>query len=594
MRRSSSSETMRKGSEAATRAISATLRGRAAEHGLPPILAVATSISTAVYGNMVAYRGSEPITAGQYYQIITGEGRPKAVTRKEKSSNLEVTNGYLVENPVFGRYDKQPDGKYALRPDKPPEGLERNQLEIPLRKIYNGLGDKFELVGAKNPDDQGNLRFRQINHESEDVRALVYCVNVKDVKPVSPEIIAHNKLVSNEYKNLNIKGEPDANSPFYGLSLDAMCKVSGQQPVGNGYSDPQPIVVLGGIVRDCDIDWMTVPPRNKLYELLRTEETQKYLEPLDMSAHGKDDVQRANDATVEMVTRIMEIHDQRWETYNHYKQWAGHQPGSDAEKKWERDHAEMKPFVAEDATQEMITAMVVTVGKGTPLQLYQALEINIVEQKILASSTKLDGTKVNVADLSSENQNIRNAALMQVHEQKIEYSKDTISRSFLQHPGENYNEHYTSKRSPSVAVSGSQIVTAEDKAMSQIILNKDQYVAINPKWIAENSPGNDNAAVWVSHFMAKSDTHYKNEPVVKEMVDKFLANPRNLEYIEKKLEDFDVYPKATGASAAKDYLTRFIENHPEVKTALAERKLEREAKTMDVDVADVQTMKVRN
>lgn len=566
------------------------LRAAAVSEGLPPIVALATQISTRITGNMVAYRGSGPIPPGLYHSIFTGEGRPKPVTEKAKSSTIGPQAGRAVADQRNGRYDLNKDtGKYELRLDTPPKGLDPHPLEMSLRNIFNDIGTKYALVGESNPDKDGILRFSQIDHHSDEVKKIIYSVNVKDAKPIPKEIIDNYKLVSDQFQHLG--KEPGNESPFHGLNLDALCPVSAKHP---GDQEPKVIQVLGGIVRDCDIDFMTDPSKDSLKKMLGEGDLECFLTPLDMSAHLhspeiklEDDKEkiRANKAVKSMVVMLLDINDRKWEQYNAIKKDAISKGGPQFDsKKWENEHADIKPFVAENIDSEVMSAVVVTVGKGTPMQLYQALEINVIEQKILASCTSKDGTRVNIEDLDSENDQIKNAALMKIHDQSIEYSKETIAKSFIQHPAECHNEHYTSPRCVSVGVIGDNIIMADDKDMTKILDKIDQYIPINPKWISDNSPGNQNAEAWVTHFIFNSDTHYKNEPDIIKVIDAYLERPKNIDFIFKLQEDINAHPNKKGTDIAKKYLNVFLENNKEVKSSLDRHAIKKRGIPDDTNV----------
>lgn len=525
------------------------LRAEAVSDGLPPKVALAAQISTRKFKNVFAFRGSGRIPFGLYHIMFTGEGRPKPVTEKAKSSNIGPQAGRAVQDPRNGRYDLV-GAEYKLRDDPPPKGLEAVSLEISLRNIYNDIGSKYELVGDENPDSHGVLRFRQIDHPSDQVKSIVYSVNVNQAKPIPKEISDNYHLVSDHLNQ--VTPEIEKGSPFVGLNLDSLCVVYAQH---HPDEKEQEIKVLGGIVRDCDIDFITDPSSESLQTLFGNRDFKPYLEPVDMSAHGSEDKLRAQEAVLTMVERLLDLNQFRWEQYDALINQAKQEQGADFN---ESAYADEKPFVDRDVNHKLMSAMVVTVGKGSPMQLYQALEINVIQQKILASSTAEEKEKrVNIKDLDSTDPEIRNAALLKLHEQEIIYSEQTIARAFIQHPGECHNEHYTSPRGTSVAVSGDKIILGNDADMSNFI--RGQYIPINPKWIAENSPGNKNAAVWVRYFLEYSETLYHDKADVKKEVDKFLE--KNTGFIKDMLAH-NSNPQLQG------YLSNFLQQHPQIKNQL--------------------------
>lgn len=530
-------------------------RAKAVSDGLPPMVAIATQISTQYVGNTVAYRGSGPIPPGLYHTIFTGEARPKAVTEKAKSSTIGPQAGRAVLDKRNGRYDLDPKtGQYQLRDQMPPKGLSESSLEISLRNIYNDLGTKYALItGVDNPDSNGVLRFRQIDHPSAEVQNIIYSVNINHAKPIPKEISGNYHLVSNHLNEVKPPPTEESKSPFLGVELDSLCVVSAQH---HSNEDPQEIKILGGIVRDCDIDFMTNPTPEALGKMFGPRDYAPFLEPIDMSPHlhgdnsDEKEIARANQAKITMVDLLLEINASRWEQYEAKR----NQIDPVDREAWELEHAHEKPFIEKDVNDKIMAAMVVTVGKGTPMQLYQALEINVIQQKILASSQNTDEEKrINPKNL--DNPNIKNAELVKLHNQPISYSVETIAQAFIQHPSECHNEFYTSPRATSVAVSGDHIEMGNDSDMAKYLKERGEYVPINPKWIADNSPGNQNAKIWVQYFLEHSSTHYSDKPDVQKEVDKFLKN--NDSFIDEMLEHAAQNPDSPRSLELEQYLTQF-------------------------------------
>jgi hypothetical protein len=561
-------------------------RARAVAQGLPPLVALATQISTSIMKNIVAYRGSGPIPPGLYHAIFLGTARPKPVSEKAKSSTFGPMEGYAVQDPRNGRYEKGEDGKYALRPDQPPN-LEGRQMDMSLRDLFNDMGTKYKLLGSEN----GVLRFCQINHPYEEIKNVEFRIDLKERVDVDPEILKNYRLISSHFDNL---GKSPEGTPFEkifeGMNLDARCPVSVKHPKVTP-EDPEPmfepIIVLGDIVRDCDMDTITDPPDDAMTMMFGAEKYagelhEKFLRPFDMSPHfNKDEAHdvaeqvRADAAIDKMIKSMLEINERRWEQYNSVKNAAVERARENLgglfnekswTKNWELENIHLKPFVLENLNTKhpenfgVLSAMVVTVGKGTPMQLYQALEINVIEKKIFASQHA--GTKhaVTIADLDSYDAAKRNAALRTLHKQKIPYDKDTIARAFIQHPSECHNEHYTCPRGPLVMVSGRSIFLGDDAKLSDFVAANKQYQPINPMWIRENSLGNKNAAVWVKHFLANYDQDYKNNldvAAVKHEVDQFLRRPENNSFVGELQKEFKRFSGKAGVVSAESYLKTF-------------------------------------
>jgi hypothetical protein len=554
------------------------IRAAACAEGLPPMVASATQISTRLAGNIVAFRGSGAIPPGLYHSIFTGEGRPKPVTEKAKSSNIGPQAGRAAEDPRNGRYDKNETGEYLLRPDKPPKGLDAQPLELSLRNIISDLGTKYQLTpNDNNPDKAGILRFCE-NHPSPDVKAIVYSVNINEAKKIPQEIRDNYKLVSN-----HLEEKPNGminDERFKDLPLDSLCFVSAQHPSDNA---PKVIKVLGGIVRDCDIDFITDPPAAKMESLLGTKHFKKFLEPLDMSPHlhshdghtdkvaDKAEKIRASTARDNMVYMLLEINNLKWEKYNNLKDAAMKTAGANFNQEaWELENAHLKPFVPENSNLGLMSAMVVTVGKGTPMQLYQALEINIIQQKILSSCTSPDGTRVNMENIDNSDKNISNNELLKLHKQPISYSKETIARSFIQHPSECHNEHYTSPRGTSVLVKGDTIKMEKDPALAQIVQNSGQYIPINKQWI-NPSAGSGNAKVWVEHFL-RNEELYRGKKDDAAAVSGYLKNDKNIDFIVKLQNEFTTHPNAHGTKSAENYLNKFLSNNVDIRKRVEEHR----------------------
>ena len=524
------------------------LRAKAVAEGLPPIVALATQISTRIMGNIVAFRGSGPIPPGMYHHVLTGDARPKPVTEKAKSSTIGPQTGYAPADPRNGRYEKTKDG-YILRPEKDPNpNLSSRVLETSLRNIFNDIGTKYELVQGKNPDENGILRFYQSNHEYDKIKDIVYSVNLNEATDIDPEILKNYKLVSNHFENAD--KEPTPGSPFYDLNLDALCPTSVQHP---GDNQPAPIKVLGDIVRDCDLDSITDPPYEAMVKMLGSEKRdglfkERYFTLIDMSAHhhpGDDEHNLLKDsqaelAVTDMVKKMLEINSERWENFNHFKSVAREAAGAGFdEAKWELENIDKKPFVREKMNLEVMAAMVVTVGKGSPMQLYQGLEINVIEQKIFASQTQPGAPKINMNDLVSTDPAVRNAALVGLQQQDIVYSQETIAKSFIQHPAEMCNEHYICPRGQVVAISNDKINMGGDAMLSAMVLENNQSQPINPKWIEQGSLGSGNDKIWVEHYLSRDDNYRKDPDLaeVKVQVINFLSNPVNRDMARKSLSE---------------------------------------------------------
>lgn len=564
-------------SRQAIRDISGTeLRAVATLEGLPPIVAMATQISTRQTENMVAFRGSGPIPPGLYHTVLTGEARPKPVTDKSKCSNIGPQAGQFTSDVRLRRYDLDTKtGKYKLRNEELPKGLDSRPLQLTLRDILNDTkpaGTKYQQVGDTK---DGIFRFRQIDHPSEDVKKIEYSIKLGTGQPLSRAILANYNLVTNQFSSQG-KELPDMKG-----ELDCLYTVSAQHPGEN----PKEIQVLGGTVRDCDLDFMSEPTDEVMRRMLGVNKSdyEDFLQPLDMDAHHKEteEEQRAENMralteVIKMLGMLLEINQLKWKQYNELKK-----QGIKQDPDWEMKNIDKKPFIQEGATLGMMSAMVVTAGKGTPMQLYQALEINVIQQKLLeASTTDSLAKRVNMEDLDSIDPTVRNKALMKLHEVNIKYNKEIIARSFIQHPSECYNQHYTCPRGPSVLVQGDSIAIGIDRDMSRLIQHKNAYVPINPQWI-NKSDGSANAEIWVAHFLRNVDMYNKDQAVV-DAVDKFLKDENNVEFTVKLRKELTTQSEQNGTpqERAKEglaYLDEFLKHNPTVASKVnsqPEQKIE--------------------
>jgi len=116
------------------------LRASAVGHGIPPIVSLATQLSTKVWKNSVAYRASGPIPAGLYYQIINGQARPKPLETKAKSSTIGLQAGRAVSRKELGRYDlDKQTNEWKLRDQGVPVASVTTPLEASLRLDFGHI-----------------------------------------------------------------------------------------------------------------------------------------------------------------------------------------------------------------------------------------------------------------------------------------------------------------------------------------------------------------------------------------------------------------------------------------------------------------------
>jgi hypothetical protein len=570
-------------------------RAEVVAEGLPPIVGFAIGLSTSLMGNVVSLRGSGPIPAGLYYMIFTGLARPKPITAKEKSSTIGLQAGCAPKDKRNGRYDINPEtGMYELRekpkPGEQPTPFDPNNesvLQVSLRNIFletKPVGTKYELLTGTNPDAVGNLRFRQVDHDSEDVKAIIYSVNVNQALPLSNEIKENYRLIANHLQDLG--KEPSKDSPFAKYNLDALCPAYAQHP-GPG-EVPQPIVIYGGIVRDCDVDMMTDPDPEAIEKMfgVKADLYPRFTENLEMSTHHHEgdsretriaEEKRANAQGAEMLTRILDLNSKSWDVYETMENTARGNPAITDFQKWQIDHAHLKPFIEKVPDSKTLATMVVTLGNGNAFQLWQGLQINYIEQRTLAACLSKDPSeKIIYTDLDDSAK--RNVALHKLHNLKsFQYKQAT---AFIQHPNESNNEFYTSPRGIGVIVSGKQIFIGKDQDASDLILKKNQYVPINKMWIADSSLGNTNAAVWVKHFLAQSQSHYnaesksnpnqKHATIIHNQVANYLKDPRNLDMLKELIIESKAHPGK--GSDSKIFIDKFLLKNPDIAIALGARE----------------------
>jgi len=526
-----------------------TLYAAAAKEGLPPIVTLATQLSTRLWGNIVAFRGSGPIPQDLYYDVLTGKAKPKPVTLKIKTSNIGPQAGRIVKDVRNGGY-KLKNAEYELRTKVPSLKFKSSSLKISLRGIYHDiLSRKYALLTS---DDQYLLKFNQINFDSDVVKGITYSINLKTAEPIPKKVLLNYNLVSSLPYDLTQNNFED--QVFNRFNLDALYIVSVKH-MDNKESSP--IKVLDGYVRDSDIDFITDPSSAKLISLLDTKYFEKFLTPLDMSPKNKYLRHRANNAAVELIASLVEINNLRWGVYNIKKDKAKLKNyDSFNEDQWELENIEIKPIVPENATLGLMSNMVVTVGKGTPTQSYQALEINIYQQKILAYF-KNPKERFKLIDF----ENNEKYTLLKLHQQIIKYNKLTRSKCFIQHPAECHNEHYTSSRSPSIIIQGDTVIVSKDDATSaKIVRNTQGYIPINPKWVSE-SPGNQYAEIWVEHYLRNTNMYIKENNIRTNCSMYLKQNIGFLRILQNKIKES---PDDKGAKSIRKHLNYFFKNHPEV------------------------------
>jgi hypothetical protein len=543
----------------------------AQKDGVPPVVLLATQISTARWGNTVAYRSSGPIPRGLYRQILAGQAAPKPFTQKVKSSNWGVMEGYAVVDDKLGRSQANSAGNFEIRKHGENDLPRDANGNVTLNKfpLKMSLGDilaeatkdppKYELQKENNPDENGTVYFRQINHSNPDVGNVTFSINLNDVnQEVSPK---HNlELIASLHDIAQFQPENWRETlGQFADKLDYSFPCYAEFP---GQSEPVPIEVYGEeyvTVRDTDLDFITQAMRvAEHFGAASSEVNTKIFETYDMASHDEDDEERALDATMDMVKLMLYINKMEWKNY---EKILGEQQEKARVKGVNFDEtliADKRPLVDKMKDFDMVTKFAITVGMGTPMELYQAMEINIINQKTLALKEQHPG--LNLDDFTNPIK--RKEALLALNQVPLVEDDKMQARYFIQHPSECHNLHYTSDRGGSVIIHGAGIGLAKNDAEVIKFLNsnaRNEHMTLNPEWMGDKPGANVNAKEWVKYYISHFDEDKDVNPKVNEAVSHYLL--KNPEFVVDELKDF---------SGEKSRINNFLEKNPKIKEMIPE------------------------
>jgi hypothetical protein len=541
--------------------------------GLPPIMLLATQLSTMRWGNTVSYRSSGPIPTGLYRNVLNGTAAPKPYTQKVKSSNWGVMEGFAVVDDRLGRSEYTAHGGFSIRPHGAAD-LPRTNGEVTLNKfplkmsLRDILADtviqppkekpKYELVAGNNPDKDGNLRFKESSHPSEKVNNVIFSINLNDIgaEPTPKDL---SSLVSSKLSGEGVINKWDV--PGFELKgwqkewgsfadkLDTSFPCLAQFP---GDREPTPIEVYGEenvTVRDTDLDFITRP--TKMDNLMPEKDGfDKYFQPINMS-HGTP--AEMLDASKLMIKLMFKINQSEWKKYNELKQEQITKLGAAFN---EIDIADKMPLVPKFNTLTAIKDFAITVGLGSPMELYQAMEINIVNQKILSLSKSNPGFKMD--DLMDPNK--MNGALMKLAKEPLILDEKTQSRFFIQHPAESHNHYYTSDRGASVVVHNKMIALAKDdtEVVKYLASNsRNEHVPINPQWLGDKKGANAHAKDWAKHYITNFNSKRDTDPEINKAVHSYLE--KNPKFVEKELKNF------IGEDAKVKNVNSYLKMNPKIQ-----------------------------
>jgi hypothetical protein len=538
----------------------------AQKDGVPPVVLLATQISTARWGNTVAYRSSGPIPRGLYILILAGLAAPKPFTQKVKSSNWGVMEGYAVVDDKLGRSQLNSAGNFEIRKhgenDLPRDAdknvtLNKFALKMSLRDILaEATKDppKYEIPKDNNPDENGILHFRQVNHSNPDVGNVTFSINLNDV---NQEISPKNNLDLIASIHDIAQMQPEDWRETLGQFADKLDYSFPCYAQFAGESEPVPIEVYGEeyvTVRDTDLDFITQATRvAEHFGIEPSEINPRIFETFDMASHDEDDEERALDATMDMVKLMLHINKMEWSHYEKIlkeEQVKAHAQGVEFD---ETSIADKKPLVDKMKDFDMVTKFAIAVGMGTPMELYQAMEINIINQKILALKAQQPDLKLD----DFTNPIKRKEALAALNQVPLVEDDNMQARYFIQHPSECHNLHYTSDRGGSVIIHGSGIGLAKNDAEVIKFLNAnahDEHMILNPEWMGDKPGANVNAKEWVKYYISHFDEDKDVSPKLNTAVTSYLL--KNPEFVAAELKDL---------SGDKSRINNFLEKNPIIK-----------------------------
>jgi hypothetical protein len=515
--------------------------------GVPPLVLLSTQISTTSWGNTAAYRSSGSIPTGLYRLILQGLAAPKPFTQKVKSSNWGVQEGFAVVDDKLARSqvgnDSEGNMRYEIRKhdehDLPRDEkgnvlLKTFDLKTTLSDIFadaNKVPPKYAFLEFNNPDAEGILRFRQIDHGNPHVTETVFSINLNDL-----EAELHSKdgmdLVESQHQGPHSKNnEWLENLKLVAEKMQYSFPTYAQYP---GELEATKIKVYGDqltTVRDCDLDYVTRPPDDVIIAKLgRIDDS--FFEVLNMTQ--PDDEAAALKATQRMIEVMYGINDLEWQVYNELKDRKMAEAARAGIEFNEVSIADKMPIVPEFMNTKMLSAFVVAVGMGTPLELYQAMEINICNTNLL--SLKKSDPNINLDDFN--NPVTRNAMLLRLNTQPLPTSVHMRDHFFIQHPAECHNLKYTSDRAGSVIVHGNGIGLAKNDTEAIKYLNKNapgEYVPLNKEWLGEKAGANKYAEDWTVFYISHYDAAKNADPDLNAAVNKYIE--RFPEVIAKKISE---------------------------------------------------------
>jgi hypothetical protein len=538
--------------------------------GLPPIMLLATMLSSMRWGNTVSYRSSGPIPTGLYRNVLNGTAAPKPFTQKVKSSNWGVMEGFAVVDDRLGRSEFSPHAGYSIRPhaatDLPKENgvvmLNKFPLKMALRDILQDTianppkPAKYELLKDNNPDKDGNLRFKEANHLNGKVNTVVFSINLKDIGAEAAPKDFNGLVAAQATAGSNPFEQPGYELPGWKKEWGNFAEILDSSfPCLAQFPDepkPIPIEVYGEenvTVRDTDLDFITRPTR--LDNLMpENDGYDKFFQTIDMS-HGTPE--EMLDASKLMIKLMFQINQSEWKKYNELRMQKVTELG---DKFSEVDIADKMPLVPRFTSLSAIKNSAITVGLGSPMELYQAMEINLVNQKILNISKTNPSFKMD--DLLDPIK--RNTTLMTLAKEPLQLDDKARSKFFIQHPAECHNHHYTSDRGASVIIHNKSIALAKNdsEVVKYISSNsRGEYVPVNPQWLGEKKGANTHAADWAKHFITNFDAKRDVEPELNKAVHRYIE--KHPEFVVKELKNF------VGEQDKQDSVKSYLKANPEIQ-----------------------------
>ncbi len=528
--------------------------------GVPPLVLLSTQISTTSWGNTVAYRSSGAIPTGLYRLILSGEAAPKPFSQKVKSSNWGVQEGFAVVDDRLARSQVENDSEGNLRYEirkhdshdlpRDEDGkvlLKTFDLQITLNDILTDarkIPPKYTFLAGDNPDKDGNLRFKQIDHGNPQVTGTVFSINLHDLDRQQHSKDGLDLIGSQLQGPISKQNEWLENLAIIADKLDYSFPAYAQYP---GESEPVKIKVYGDqltTVRDCDLDYVSRPSDDIVMEKFGKVDP-KFFELLNMTQ--PENMDAAKEAAKSMIKIMFEMNDSQWSRYAELKAQKMASAEATGVPFDEVSIADKMPIVPEFTNLDMLSEFAVTVGMGTPLELYQAMEINICNAKLL--SLKKADPSLNLDDFN--NPATRNAMLLRLNEQPLLTGERVCDHFFIQHPAEAHNLKYTSERAGSVIVHGNGIGLAKTDIEAIKYLNTNApnaYVPLNKEWFGDKPGANKYAEDWTVFYISHFDATKNTDIDVSKAVNKYIE--RNPEVIAQRVSELPQTEKIANFMAA--------------------------------------------